>query len=32
MGEEWQPDAVLKAKTGQLKLEFFDYIEKNKKD
>jgi hypothetical protein len=29
MGEEWQPDAVLKAKTGQLKLEFFDYIEKS---
>jgi hypothetical protein len=29
MAEEWQPDAVLKAKTIQLKLEFFDYIEKN---
>jgi hypothetical protein len=29
MGDEWQPDAVLRAKTGQLKKEFFDYIEKN---
>jgi hypothetical protein len=29
MGEEWQPDAVFKAKTGQLKTEFFDYIDKN---
>jgi len=29
MAEEWRPDAVLKAKTSQIKLEFFDYIEKN---
>jgi hypothetical protein len=29
MSEAWQPDAVFKAKTNQLKLEFFDYIEKN---
>ena len=29
MAEEWRPDAVLKAKTSQVKLEFFDYIEKN---
>jgi hypothetical protein len=29
MAEEWRPDAVLKAKTTQIKLEFFDYIEKN---
>jgi hypothetical protein len=29
MGEEWQPDAVLKAKTNQLKREFFEYIDKN---
>lgn len=29
MGEEWQPDAILKAKTNQLKREFFDYIDKN---
>ncbi len=29
MSEEWQPDAILKMKTNQLKREFFDYIEKN---
>jgi hypothetical protein len=29
MAEEWRPDAILKAKTSQIKLEFFDYIEKN---
>jgi len=29
MAEEWRPDAVLKAKSSQVKLEFFDYIEKN---
>lgn len=29
MSEEWQPEAILKAKTIQLQREFFDYIEKN---
>jgi hypothetical protein len=29
MGEEWQPDAVIKAKTNQLKREFYEYIDKN---
>lgn len=29
MGEEWEPEAILKAKASQLKGEFFEYIEKN---
>jgi hypothetical protein len=29
MDEEWEPEAILKAKASQLKGEFFDYIEKN---
>ena len=29
MGDEWEPEAILKAKANQLKGEFFDYIEKN---
>jgi hypothetical protein len=29
MGEEWQPEAVLRVKLDQLKKEFLDYIDKN---
>ncbi|MEN6442422.1 MAG: hypothetical protein WC391_08110 [Methanoregula sp.] len=29
MGEEWQPEAVLRVKLDQLKREFLDYIDKN---
>lgn len=29
MSEEWQPEAILKMKTSQLKREFFEYTDKN---